>query len=215
MSLYVQNGNLLNKTGTLGTSVGCCCSPDVDKCCCIADEFGNISTSKKLIGQSCAGDSTPHASLILNDISFSIDYDGLTAVSDGVWTGPISGPPSYFTTTLDESFSVNFECTYLGYPFTVDTVRIAATAQSRNTTSYDRTTPSTGCFSLEQEGLIIFFLGVEPVQFGGTDRISRAYGANGATNISECALERVASLSDLGCTSPYGTTVTINMIIAP
>ena len=25
MPLYVQNGNLLNKNGTLGTSVGCCC----------------------------------------------------------------------------------------------------------------------------------------------------------------------------------------------
>lgn len=29
MSLYQQNGNLLNKTGTLGTSVGCCCDPPV------------------------------------------------------------------------------------------------------------------------------------------------------------------------------------------
>jgi hypothetical protein len=27
MPLYVQNGNLLNKTGTLGISVGCCCYP--------------------------------------------------------------------------------------------------------------------------------------------------------------------------------------------
>jgi hypothetical protein len=29
MPLYTQNGNLLNKTGTLGTSVGCCCDPPV------------------------------------------------------------------------------------------------------------------------------------------------------------------------------------------
>jgi hypothetical protein len=39
MPLYVQNGNLLNKTGTLGTSVGCCCDPPVppppeELCCC-------------------------------------------------------------------------------------------------------------------------------------------------------------------------------------
>lgn len=41
MPLYVQNGNLLNKTGTLGTSVGCCCDPPVPPpalCCC--DEQG-------------------------------------------------------------------------------------------------------------------------------------------------------------------------------
>ena len=215
MSLYQQNGNLLNKTGTLGTSVGCCCPPDVDKCCCIADEFGGISTSKKLIGQSCAGDSTPHASLILNDISFSIDYDGLTAVSDGVWTGPISGPPDYFETTLDASFSADFECTYAGYPFTVDTVQIQAVAESRNTTSYNRTTPSNGCFSVEFEAITVFFKGVEPVEYGGTDYIGVAASASGATNISECALERVASWETLPCTSPYGTTITINMIIAP
>ena len=29
MPLYVQNGNLLKKAGTLGTSVGCCCDPPV------------------------------------------------------------------------------------------------------------------------------------------------------------------------------------------
>ena len=32
MPLYVQNGNLLNKTGTLGTSVGCCCAPPGCNC---------------------------------------------------------------------------------------------------------------------------------------------------------------------------------------
>jgi hypothetical protein len=32
MPLYVQNGNLLNKTGTLGTSVGCCCPPPSCNC---------------------------------------------------------------------------------------------------------------------------------------------------------------------------------------
>lgn len=32
MPLYVQNGNLLNKTGTLGTSVGCCCPPPGCNC---------------------------------------------------------------------------------------------------------------------------------------------------------------------------------------
>ena len=184
-------------------------------CCCVADEFGGISTSKKTANQSCDGVLTAHKSLILNNISFSIDYGGLTAVSDGVWTPPPSGPPSYFETRLDQSFSVNFQCTYLGYPFTVDTVRIVAVAESRNTTSHDRTTPSIGCFSLEQQGLTIFFIGQEPNEFGGDQRVARAYGANGATNISECALERVASLSNLGCTSPYGTTVAINMIIAP
>ncbi len=214
MPLYVQNGSLLNKTGTLGTSVGCCCPPEVDRCCCIADEFGVISTSKKLIGQSCAGDATPHVSLILNDISFSIDYGGLSAVSDGVWAGPFS-VPSYFETECDESFAANFECTYLGYPFTVDTVRIAAVAESRNTTSHNRTTPSTGCFSLEFSDLVLFFEGVEPIEYGGTDRIAVFVNAVDATNISECALERVASLATLPCTSPYGTTITINMIIAP
>ena len=36
MPLYVQNGNLLNKTGTLGTSVGCCCDlqPELPECNC-------------------------------------------------------------------------------------------------------------------------------------------------------------------------------------
>jgi hypothetical protein len=37
MPLYVQNGNLLNKTGTLGTSVGCCCDqppPPLPECNC-------------------------------------------------------------------------------------------------------------------------------------------------------------------------------------
>ena len=33
MPLYVQNGKLLNKTGTLGTSVGCCCGSCVTGCC--------------------------------------------------------------------------------------------------------------------------------------------------------------------------------------
>ena len=35
MPLYVQNGSLLNKSGTLGTSVGCCCGlpPSVSACC--------------------------------------------------------------------------------------------------------------------------------------------------------------------------------------
>lgn len=32
MPLYQQNGNLLNKTGTLGTSVGCCCPPPECNC---------------------------------------------------------------------------------------------------------------------------------------------------------------------------------------
>jgi hypothetical protein len=44
MPLYVQNGNLLNKTGTLGTSVGCCCDPPVppppeELCCCDEEGF--------------------------------------------------------------------------------------------------------------------------------------------------------------------------------
>jgi hypothetical protein len=216
MPLYWQNGKLIQKDGKLGTSAGCCCDQPGDRCCCIADEFGGISTSKIASGRSCAGDSTPHASLILNDISFSIDYGGLTAVSDGVWTPPLFGSPSYFETGLDESFSVDFECTYIGYPFTVDTVRIVAVAESRNTTSpHNRTTPSNGCFYLEFQGITIFFIGQEPAEFGGDERIGVANSAGGATNVSECALERVASWESLPCTSPYGTTITINMIIAP
>ena len=42
MPLYAQNGNLLNKTGTLGTSVGCCCDPPVPPpplCCCDEEGF--------------------------------------------------------------------------------------------------------------------------------------------------------------------------------
>jgi hypothetical protein len=41
-SLYVQNRNLLNKNGTLGTSVGCCCDPPVPpppECCCDEEGF--------------------------------------------------------------------------------------------------------------------------------------------------------------------------------
>jgi hypothetical protein len=184
-------------------------------CCCVADEFGVISTSKKTGSQSCEGALTAHKSLILNNISYSIDYGGLTAVSDGAWTPPLFGQPSYFEKGLDQSFSVNFQCTYLGHPFTVDTVRIVAVAESRNTTSHDRTTPSNGCFSLEFQGLTVSFEGVEPGEFGGTDRISVAASAAGATNVSECALERVASWDNTLCASPYGTTITINMIIAP
>ena len=33
MPLYVQNGKLLNKAGTLGTSVGCCCGSDAPTAC--------------------------------------------------------------------------------------------------------------------------------------------------------------------------------------
>lgn len=42
MPLYQQNGNLLNKTGTLGTSVGCCCDPPAPPpplCCCDEEGF--------------------------------------------------------------------------------------------------------------------------------------------------------------------------------
>jgi hypothetical protein len=43
MPLYVQNGNLLNKAGTLGTSAGCCCyppPPPPPKCFCNCAEGG-------------------------------------------------------------------------------------------------------------------------------------------------------------------------------
>jgi hypothetical protein len=32
MPLYVQNGSLLNKAGTLGTSAGCCCGGSCQRC---------------------------------------------------------------------------------------------------------------------------------------------------------------------------------------
>ena len=57
MPLYAQNGNLLNKTGTLGTSVGCCCDPPVPPpplCCCDEEGFRVLTGNDE-----CANDAFP------------------------------------------------------------------------------------------------------------------------------------------------------------
>ena len=57
MSLYVQNRNLLNKNGTLGTSVGCCCDPPVPpppECCCDEEGFRVLAGDDE-----CANNSFP------------------------------------------------------------------------------------------------------------------------------------------------------------
>jgi hypothetical protein len=56
MPLYVQNGKLLQKSGALGTSVGCCCGapPEGPQCCC--DETGPRVLNA---GEECTGTKFP------------------------------------------------------------------------------------------------------------------------------------------------------------
>jgi hypothetical protein len=57
MPLYVQNGKLLNKTGTLGTSVGCCC--EQTGACCAPNGSCSITTETECqcaVGRCCGPD---------------------------------------------------------------------------------------------------------------------------------------------------------------
>jgi hypothetical protein len=76
MPLYVQNGKLLQKSGALGTSVGCCCGdppPDGPQCCCDETGFRVLNEDEECTGsQFPVPDPTPTITLVF-------EWCGLTA----------------------------------------------------------------------------------------------------------------------------------------
>jgi len=68
MPLYVQNGNLLNKAGTLGTSAGCCCyppPPPPPQCCCDETGIRALQPEEECTGsQFSMPDPTPSISVV-------------------------------------------------------------------------------------------------------------------------------------------------------
>ena len=79
MPLYTQNGNLLNKTGTLGTSVGCCCSTTTT--ICILQQSGSVSgiTGSDVVFDGGGGTFT------------TLNYDSV----NGYWLGRFEGVIGY------------------------------------------------------------------------------------------------------------------------
>jgi len=83
MPLYVQNGKLLNKTGTLSTSVGCCCE---DKKCCCYSEGGEFLLSGSL--STCPAGTTatipyrPNSQTFCTGLSILIEWNALSITVD-------------------------------------------------------------------------------------------------------------------------------------
>jgi hypothetical protein len=97
----VQNGNLLNKNATLGTSVGCCCDPPVppppeELCCCDEEGFRVLTGDDE-----CANAPFPVPDPA-KTVSLVFEWCGLTATEQ-----IIGGVTTYYATENIDEFVCN------------------------------------------------------------------------------------------------------------
>ena len=200
MPLYVQNGNLLNKTGTLGTSVGCCCNPQGPVCCC-----GTSSVTKVDSAEECDGTTSPVADPVvdLEDITIVVDWDGLTLVL----TNPF--------TAESASEAVSFSCQKPGEPEAFNATERSLTA---NFTPQNNVFGECRWFS---SNITAFFIGKYP----SNNFDALAQSAQLSPYVGECKLLAPVDVSDTSCTftasafwcmgNPFSDSITVEMIIAP
>ena len=204
MPLYLQNGNLLNKTGTLGTSVGCCCDPPVppppeNVCCCLEDEV-TVSTAEE-----CDGTTSPVADPIvdLEDITIVVDWDGLTATLEH---------PDF---SGSASEAVDFSCQKPGEPEAFNATQRVFFA---NFFSQNDFSQECRWFS---SNITAFFNGKYP----SNNFDAAAQSSQLTPYVGECKLLAPVDENDTSCTftqnafwcmgNPFSDTVTVEMIIAP
>lgn len=121
MPLYVQNGNLLNKTGTLGTSVGCCCDPPVppppaQQCCC----EGISGISEIDLAEECGGDvlTKPDEPRDIDTMTVVVEWDGLTAElnsGNGFNSGVVSEGIDTFTCVQPGPFPIEADLRQINF----------------------------------------------------------------------------------------------------
>jgi hypothetical protein len=204
MPLYVQNGNLLNKTGTLGTSVGCCCDPPVppptELCCC-----GESSVTKVNSAEECDGTTSPVANPVvdLEDITIVVDWDGLSVV--------LSFPN--FSESASEA--VEFSCQ-------VPNVAEAFNATERNfIANFFPQNDVFGQCRWFSSNITAFMFGKFPSN--NFDALSQS--STIGPYVGECKLLAPVDENDTSCEfgqngfwcpdNPYANSVTVEMIIAP
>jgi hypothetical protein len=204
MPLYVQNGNLLNKTGTLGTSVGCCCDPPVppppppeNVCCCLENTI-TVSTAEE-----CDGTTSPVADPMvdLEDITIVVDWDGLTIVCE----------EPFFSGSAIEA--VGFSCL-------TPSNEEAFNATDRSLTA-NFTPQASGNCRWFSSNIDAFFVGKYPSNNGDVS----AQSSQLSPYVGECKLLAPVDEDDTSCTftengfwcmdNPFSDTVTVEMIIAP
>jgi hypothetical protein len=124
MPLYVQNGNLLNKNGTLGTSVGCCCD-EKNKVCDCSDPYGYAPltvTAEVTLGALLSGST---GSCVTADAEAQVN---------GTYVLPYIGPNGFgsiiYRLTLDNGMNVEYRipCESIGLSEFVITFCDLATA---------------------------------------------------------------------------------------
>lgn len=205
MPLYVQNGNLLNKTGTLGTSVGCCCDPPVppppqELCCCLTSSVTKVDSAEE-----CDGTTSPVASPVvdLEDITIVVDWDGLTVVLDF---------PNF---SESASEAVDFSCQKPNEAEAFD-----ATERSFQANFFPQDDFSQECRSFSSN-ITAFISGTFP----SNNFPAVAQSSTIGPYVGECKLLAPADENDTSCEfgqsgfwcpdNPYANSVTVEMIIAP
>jgi hypothetical protein len=205
MPLYVQNGNLLNKNATLGTSVECCCDPPVpppptELCCCEASSVTKVDSAEE-----CDGTTSPVANPVvdLEDITIVVDWDGLTVT--------LSFPN--FSESASEA--VDFSCQKPGEPE-------AFNATERNfTANFFPQNDIFGQCRWFSSNITAFFVGKYP----SNNFDAAAQSSTLGPYVGECKLLAPVDESDTSCTftangfwcmgNPFSDSVTVEMIIAP
>jgi len=203
MPLYVQNGKLLKKGVTLGTSAGCCCTASGPQCCCVGNAVTVVQSAQDCTGNIAA---VPSTAIAINKISFAVDWDGLTAVTGG-WV-PVGGG-TYGASSYAEG-GANFSCQAPGASEPFD-----ASSRSFNVNFFGNTQSGFGqpnCASFDAN-LSFFFAGNYP----STGFAVIAQNFSGVT-LSLCRKQATIAL-DSGfyawCPNPFSNSFTVEMIIAP
>lgn len=197
MSLYVQNRNLLNKNGTLGTSVGCCCDPPVppppDLCCCEGNSTREVTSAGDCDGTTSP---VPDPPVDIEDISIVVDWDGLTVVCE----------EPFFSASASEA--VDFSCDRGGGSEPFDATQRTLTA---NFFPGNTRFGNTGCwyFSSNVTGA---FIGTTP---------SNGFDASSSRTVTpfvaDCKKEVEVELSAAASwcdDNPYGP-ISVTLIFAP